>query len=349
MPKVALVTDTHAGVRSEGQVFFDEAARFYKDVFFPEIDRRGIKTVVHLGDIVDRRKYVAFVTANRLRTDLIDPLVDRGLELIALVGNHDVPYRDKISVNAQRELLPPHPRVRVIDRPQVWQMYDLPVLLLPWICHENREASLEAVRRRGARVAMGHLELAGFEMYRGIEQKHGLSASVFDGYELVMSGHYHEPSQKGVVRYLGAPFEMYWHDYGCDRGFYVFDTETLELEHVRNSRRLHVKLFYDDSQRGADWIESLGATDLDGKIVKVVVQSKSDLALYDKFIDAVEKRAHSVQVVEDHRHADAPTLESLDAGTGTLDMLMQCAETAQCDRDALGHLLRDLYFRALEE
>ena len=54
--KIALITDTHFGARNDSIPFNDYFYKFYDNVFFPEIDKRGINTIIHLGDTMDRRK-----------------------------------------------------------------------------------------------------------------------------------------------------------------------------------------------------------------------------------------------------------------------------------------------------
>ena len=56
--KIVLITDTHIGARNDSQNFAKHFYQFYKEVFFPYIDENNIDTVIHLGDIVDRRKYI---------------------------------------------------------------------------------------------------------------------------------------------------------------------------------------------------------------------------------------------------------------------------------------------------
>ena len=69
MTKVALITDTHWGCRNDSPVFAKHISRYYKNVFFPYLEEHGINYIVHLGDIVDRRKYINFVTAKNLDND----------------------------------------------------------------------------------------------------------------------------------------------------------------------------------------------------------------------------------------------------------------------------------------
>ena len=49
--KVALVTDTHAGVRNDLECLKEHQNRFWENEFFPELKKRGIDTIIHGGSI----------------------------------------------------------------------------------------------------------------------------------------------------------------------------------------------------------------------------------------------------------------------------------------------------------
>ena len=63
--KIAIITDTHFGCRNDSQVFMDSFKKFYKEIFFPTLEERGIRTVIHMGDVVDRRKFINWKTVYR--------------------------------------------------------------------------------------------------------------------------------------------------------------------------------------------------------------------------------------------------------------------------------------------
>ena len=52
--KIALLNDTHFGVRNDSMIFDDFLHKLYEEVFFPYLDEHNIKTLIHLGDVVDR-------------------------------------------------------------------------------------------------------------------------------------------------------------------------------------------------------------------------------------------------------------------------------------------------------
>ena len=56
--KIALITDTHFGARNDSLLFLDFFRKFYENIFFPTLKERGIKEIIHLGDVVDRRKFI---------------------------------------------------------------------------------------------------------------------------------------------------------------------------------------------------------------------------------------------------------------------------------------------------
>ncbi len=68
------------------------------------MEQRGITKILHLGDILDRRKYINFVTANRLRMDFMEPLQQKGFSIDHIIGNHDVYYKDTNTVSVVLEL-----------------------------------------------------------------------------------------------------------------------------------------------------------------------------------------------------------------------------------------------------
>ena len=52
--KIALITDTHWGVRNDSSTFIEYYRKFYNETFFPYLKENDISTIIHLGDIVDR-------------------------------------------------------------------------------------------------------------------------------------------------------------------------------------------------------------------------------------------------------------------------------------------------------
>lgn len=312
--KIALITDTHWGVRNDSATFHDAARSFLEKSWFPRLDADGIRHVIHLGDLVDRRKYVNFVTAKRLREDFLDPLKQRDIDVHIILGNHDTYFKNTNDVNALRELVDGrYDNITVYERPTTITIGHTPILMLPWICDDNYKESIDAINTTKAQVVMGHLELNGFEMFKGSVSDHGMDHRLFDRFDVVCSGHYHHKSDTGNIHYLGASGEYTWSDFDDDRGYHIFDTESRELEFVRNPCTIFAKVWYDDANKTVEEVvfdRDLSA--LKDKKLKVIVKSKTNPYWFDLFIDKIEKcGATDIQVVDDHLHLDEVADEDL--------------------------------------
>ena len=341
--KILLITDQHFGVRNDNVFFIDHYQRFYGEVVLPFIDAHQIDTVIALGDTFDKRRSINFMSLDSAKQMWFDPLRERGIQMHMLVGNHDIYYKNTLRVNAPSELLGEYDNIRVYTEPNTVVFDNLPILLLPWICDENREQSLNTVAESSAPVAMGHLELNGFEAHPGHVMLNGMDKSLFKKFKRVFSGHYHMKSKKDNVTYLGNPYQLYWNDYGCKRGFHVFDTDTLKTTFYRNPFDIFHKLYYNNGVTLPDGEE------LKGAFVKLIVEDKGDYAKFD----------YSVKELQDMSLADLKIIEDLSVEIengsvveteDTITLLDNYIDEIdlKVNKDNVKQTLRSLYTEALE-
>ena len=134
--KIAILNDTHCGVRNDMIEMANYQARFYNDVFFPYLDEHDIKHIIHLGDYFDRRKYINFNSLFANRTHFIKPMLERGISMDLVIGNHDTYYKSTNEVNSPELLLFDHDSINVITEAVVKEYDGFPVALVPWINNE---------------------------------------------------------------------------------------------------------------------------------------------------------------------------------------------------------------------
>lgn len=350
--KVAVITDQHFGVRGDSVLFLDYYEKFYRDVFFPTLDARGINTVLDLGDTFDRRKYVNFVTLRRAKQMYFDPLKARGITVHSVVGNHTTYFKNTNDINTMELLLKEYDNYNVYaHEPVTIRLGSCDVMLSPWICAGNAEDSFEAFKETQAKIVMGHFEFAGFEMMKGQLSDHGLDRAEFKKFLAVYSGHYHHPSNHDNVTYLGAPYEMTWTDYSGKRGFHIFDTETLEMEFIQNPFSIFHKLEYDDSDLTVEDIDELDVSMLTSTYVKVIVKKKNNPYTFDLFIDKLQSAgAADIKVVEDHLNFDIiDEGELVDEAQDTLSLLRVYVDSLEvkANKERINQFLRDLYQEAV--
>jgi len=357
MALVAIITDTHFGVRSDAPAVYHHMRKFYDRVFFPTLEQRGITRVLHGGDYGDRRKYVNYGTARFIEDVYRKPLRDRQIREDVIVGNHDCFYRDSTEVNSIVELYR-HDRsnLRVYTQPTEIDVDGCGILMLPWICGNNRDASLALIQQSSASVVLGHLEISGFQMYRGMPSHEGLDPAMFDRFSLVMSGHYHHKSQKAPIHYLGAPYPMVWSDYNDPRGFHLFDTDTQTLEFIPNPYTMFARLVYDDLDKPKSWITELvtkiTASDspYHDAYVKVVVKNKTQAFWFDIVMDALAKvNALDVMIVDDIQSTDNDGVDMPSTDIDTLALMQEYVEglSISCDKHELQSYLNRLYHEAV--
>lgn len=316
--KVAVITDTHWGARGDSPQFSKYMGKFYEDVFFPYLKLNGITTILHCGDIFDRRKYVNYLTLRNFRTQFLDPISNNGYKLHAIIGNHDTFFKHTNEINSMQELLGEHntcavkaacghgiQNIRWYSGPTEIVLGDTNILLVPWICTDNYDESLEAIAKTKAQVCFGHLELASFEMYKGTVVDTGFDPRTFEKFEIVGSGHFHHKSTRGNINYLGAPYEMTWSDYNDERGFHVFDTETRQLTFIQNPYRLFHKVIYNDEGKNMLEVVDQPIEHLKDTYIKIVIQNKTNPYWLDLLVERIEKQGCiDLQIVEDHLNLD---------------------------------------------
>ena len=301
--KIAIITDTHFGARNDNHNFNDYFYKFYENVFFPTLKERGITTCVHMGDVVDRRKYISYRIAHDFRKRFIGKFQELGIDFHIVIGNHDTYYKNTNKVNSMEELVGTD-RFKIYVNPEVVEFDDVPILLVPWINDNNYDESMKALAKSKADILMGHLEVNGFLMnVDTVVATDGWDKKLFKRFDVVFSGHFHHKSDDGQIFYLGAPYEIYWNDFNDPRGFHIFDTATRELERIVNPYTIYKKIYYDDTKN--DYTKH-DVSQYKEHYVKLIVVNKKDLYKFDMFVDRLLMAdAFDVKIIEDFSELDA--------------------------------------------
>tara|TARA_B110000208_G_scaffold97408_1_gene121827 strand:- start:1139 stop:2185 length:1047 start_codon:yes stop_codon:yes gene_type:complete len=347
--KICLLNDTHFGCRNDSPAFIEYQNKFYDEVFFPYIIENNITTLVHLGDVVDRRKFINHNTAHNFREKFWHRLADLKIDTHIIIGNHDTYYKNTNEVNAI-ENLNVGPEVKIYTQPREVEFDGTKIQFLPWICDDNYDDSIHAIDHSNADICFGHLEIKGFEMHGGHVNQHGLESNQFRRFEKVLSGHFHKKSDNGHIHYLGTQYEITWSDHKCPKGFHVFDTNTRELERIENPNRIFKKFIYDDTKYDYTHQRLEGYNNC---FVKLIVSQKTNDEMYNKLIEKFYSQinVHELIIV------DEPTLNTstvrediLDQGEDTLTFLGNYIEQVDTDLDKvkLKEFAKELYVEASE-
>lgn len=349
--KVAIITDQHFGARNDSVAFLSYYEKFYTDTFFPTLTKEGITTLLILGDTFDRRKYVNFFTLKRSKEMFFDRLAEMNIKVHMLAGNHDTYFKNTNDVNSVDLLLAEYDNINIIDTPQTIHLdygnTAADVCMMPWICADNYARSMDEIKGTSAMLCMGHFEIAGFAMHRGMESQEGLNPSIFEKFDCTFSGHYHHRSSKNSITYLGNPYELTWQDYNDPRGFHIFDVNKQELTFIQNPNTMFERFEYDDTRIDPDGIDT---RDFSEKYVKIVIVNKKDLYKFDKFIARVyDKNPYEVKIVEDFSEFSEGTVSqeiNLEDTQTVLNEYIDSVET-ELDKEKIKTFMKTLYTEAI--
>lgn len=350
--KICILGDTHFGMRGDSLDFHKYIEKFYTNTFFPYLKENDITTVVQLGDLFDRRKFINFNSLYLCRKYFFDKLRENNITLHTLLGNHDVSYKNTLQVNSSELLLKEYDNIIVHNSFNTVSFDGIDIDIVPWLCDDNEVEILSQIKQSKSQICFGHFEIAGFEMDRGNVCQVGIDKSTFSKYDIVLSGHFHHRSDNGNIFYVGTPNEMTWSDYNDPRGFVIFDTHTREQEFIQNPYRMFYKLNYNDElEHFAEGYKSsfMDYSIYEGCYVKVVVINKLNPFLFDMVIDNLYKvGAADISIVEDFTDTSIDD-ETIDQAEDTVTILSKHIDnlTLNVDNDKLKSLMRELYVEAL--
>lgn len=342
MTKVALISDIHIGIRSDSHHFLENQRNFFENIFFPECEKRNIKTVINCGDLFDRRKYINFTTLNRAKKFLFDNIEKHSQVWYNVIGNHDSYYRNTIEYNSLKELSLELQleNFHIIDTPQEIELYDEKLCFIPWICDSNEQVCMSKIKNSKARYCFGHFGINGFELTKGRIYEEGLDSSIFSSYDQVFSGHFHKSSHKGNIYYLGSIGQYTWNDYGDERGFYIFDLKDNELEFIPNNSPMFTKIEYDDSRN----ISKVNLEAIQNSFCKVVIKNQNDKNKFKKFMDSIDTtKLVDLKIVDQTQE----TLEDKEIANEEIEDTKTILKKYSEDDKNLRNLLFDIHSEAL--
>jgi len=344
--KIAIITDQHFGARKNSKLFHDYFLKFYEDIFFPTLIKEGITTIVDMGDTFYSRKGVDFVSLEWAKNHYYDKLKELGIIVHTIIGNHTAYYKNTNDLTGVGLFLREYDNVKIYSEAEEVRLDKTKFLFVPWINSENEEKTLQLIDDSDSPCVMGHLELNGFMATRGHFMEHGMDSNVFDKFDKVYSGHYHMRSNKENIFYLGNPYEMYWNDVNDrNRGFHLFDTDTLEHTPVNNPYQLFHNLYYEDTPH-----QMLDITKYDQKILKVIVRKKSDPKQFERYIDKLySSNLAELKIVENFDFTEGEEFEA-DESEDTISLLNRYIQESEVDLDksVITEILQDVYKEACE-
>lgn len=347
--KIAIINDTHFGARNDSPFFLEQSLEFFEGTFFPYLKQHGIVNVLHLGDLLDRRKFINFNTLAQVKKRFFTPLIENKINIHITIGNHDTYYKNTNSLNSLRELFYNESfYIHIHEEPIELDFDGLCIGMVPWIAKDNEQNCLNFIKNCKCPIVMGHFEIKGFQVINGVVHPHGITEKEFNRFEMVLSGHFHMKQSGKNIHYLGTQYQLNFGDANTVKGFHVLDTDTRTLEFIRNPVEIFHTIKYDDS---TDTIKKLLNSDLikyKNTFVKLVVSNKTKPYEFDKFVDSLYALpAQEISIIEDYQEKQTET--DIDIAEDTLSIINKEIDSLENieNKTKLKVLVKDLYMESL--
>ena len=342
MPKIALISDLHLGVRKNSEILWDSQKRFLYEQFFPYLHDHNIRVINVLGDIFDRRDVINVKTMNQCYD-----LFNANFEFNIIVGNHDAYYNTSNDVTSIK-FLKKFSNVSVYSSTVELLFFDKKVLFVPWVI--DKEKFIEDVNKSESEICFGHFDINGFSM-GGKVSEIGFMPEVFKKFKKVFSGHFHAQQIQMIGKtefvYCGSPYQTDWGEVDQKKGFYVLDTDTLEYEFIENTvSAKHIKLAYG---------EKIDPSVLENNFVKVFVKESetADEKKLDEFTKKVsESGIASIATVIVKEDDDLDNdVEISEKGQTLLELISEYIEIQKTinNKKEIQELLELIYIESLRE
>lgn len=344
--KSVILNDTHFGYKADSTIVLEYFLQFFEQQLFPYIKENNIKTIFHLGDVFDRRKYINFKTLYEVRKRFFEPLQEMGVKVIAICGNHDTYFRNNNNVNSLEEIASKYSNWEIYSEPTEIQLSTGCVALLPWINPENEDQAAKFLSETSCSILLGHLELFGFQSIRGIFIDQGHDPKHFDKFEFVLSGHYHIKSSRDNIHYLGTQYEMAFSDVEESKGFHTFDFATRTLEFIKNPKKLFYTFdYYEDKPEVLDYSKFKDC------YVKIFIKNRTKAAPFEKYMDKFYEAGVAELAVTEEVFTN-PEVVAVDIHKDTLELLHEeigLIEDNSVSKNTLANIINAAYNSALSK
>lgn len=337
--KFVMLSDIHWGNNLNSQYFLEKHKSFFTEEFFPYLLEHKIKDIWILGDFFDDRNFISYQTMQYVKRYFVEPCIKQGLNLNFIIGNHDTKYKNTNSFDNISVLLEnmTGSNVRIINDTQEVDIDGKGFLCSAWLNKENLDESLNKIKNSCAEVCMGHFEINGFVMNGNSCCESYITSSLFKKFKKVFSGHFHNGEKQDNIQYLGTPIQLNWGDYNKIKGFYVFDTTTMQETFVEHSDKIFDIIFIDEEKD----LENISKENIENKILKIVLNNVLTSKKIKDITDRLMELMPFKMTIDEKIECTQENI-TLDLAKNDLDILKDYVEQLEHDDDIDKNLLLEM-------
>lgn len=296
MSKIALVSDLHLGVKKSDKTFLENQLNFLYKEFVPYLKQNNINSIAILGDLFDTRNTLNILMISKAY-NFFEYLKEQNIFVYIFQGNHDTYFKTTNEVHSLN-FLKKFDNVCLIEEIELKEIENRKILFVPWIVNYEDFKKRVANKNLHCDVCLGHFDIIGFPLNNSTICQEGLETNLFlNNYTLTFSGHFHKRStykrNNSEIVMIGSPYQITRNDKGNERGFCIFDLETMNYEFVNSENTIK---FID-----LKFPEEFTSNQILGNVIDVYVNYNGN-DLIDKEIQ------HYVQRIEEYLPAYPPNI-----------------------------------------
>lgn len=216
-PQLMIITDIHLSDDNTDQI---------KDVMLQAFNTavsKGLKVIYLAGDFVNARKSQTEKVLYTLKT-ILNLANEMGLVIRAIPGNHD--KSDYESERSYLDVYDEYPALELVTSYQSFKEGDLTIHMIPFFDERTTyQQHFDKVQYNKNDILITHVAVNGVVNNDGSKMSDVLPCSLFDKFDKVFIGHYHDMQQIGDnIFYIGAIIQK---NYGEDinKGFTLVNAD----------------------------------------------------------------------------------------------------------------------------
>ena len=290
--KVLISGDLHIAAHKKSQERLQHTIDALKWIF-ETAHQKNIKHVIIAGDLFQDRSKIDIAAYHWTFETFIK--YGKGLEIYLLLGNHDLLHRLKCDITSVRPLSALS-GVHVIGEPSTVPVGEYPVSFLPFTIDPAED--LKSIwNDSDFKLLIGHLAVSGaqngkYHLADVMVEHDGdmtiVDAAVFDGWDQVFLGHYHQGQKiSDNIEYVGSPLELNFGEAFTQKHIIIFDMETQEKQYIVNNFSPRHYILNP---------EEVDEYDLEGNFIRLEVDNLSAAEVVEFKKKIIEKNASTLSI-----------------------------------------------------
>ena len=285
--KYTIIGDVHLDSKDD---MIDKKINLIKNIL-----ENNKNDIIFLGDFFHNRKHISVYALKQAQKIL----EDHKYNIYMIIGNHCATFKNTLYPNSLETSFRNISNVYIIDKPTELDNF----LIIPWICDENYDECVNAIKTSSKKYLCGHLEITSFYMTNNIECRTGFKFSDLTKFNHVFSGHFHLSQDEKNISYIGNISQESWNDFNNSKRYCIIENDDIQFHSIGSD--IYKKIFLDDDKTDFDIDEFKDC------VIKLYHSKKLTKKQFDK-IEELKSIVKSYQIFDESVNLNEVKIEQVE-------------------------------------